>query len=213
MFTLLTTLLAVVISYDTHRYYLLNNQLPLSQLQPIDYIVRGVLENTRRLIPQNDDNIYYRVLRQVGVSARPKPRPYYFGVLIPDQTVRLIARSHKWVSVEYFDQIHGIARHGWAPKKYFQPLTATVAQPPRETLPSAGVTLSDHERKQISEGWEETNKRRIELIYKKAENNLTSEEAAELDRLQHLADERIRMVAPLPLAALESVLEKLERRT
>lgn len=215
MFSLFTTLLAVVISYDTHRHYFMKDPFApgLSHWHPIDFIVRGVLENTKRLIPQDDDNTYYRVMRHVGISARPKPRTYYLGVLIPDQTVRLVERSHKWVSVEYFDQIHGIARHGWAPKKYFQPLAAVAAQPVRETSPQTGAALGEQERKAITEDWEETNKRRIDLIYKKAENNLTSEEQVELDQLQYLADERIRMVAPLPLAALGSVLEKLERRT
>jgi hypothetical protein len=213
MLTLFTTLLPVVISHETHREYFVNGSLVAGHLNPLIYIIGGVLENTKRLIPDIDDNTYYRVMRQVGVSARPKSRTSQTGLLVPAQTVRLVDRSHKWIAVEYFDQIHGIARQGWAPKKYFQQMSAVAAQPAREAPSQITGNLSVHEQKEITDNWEETNQRRIDLIYKQADNNLTSEEEIELERLQRLTDERIRLVAPLPLSSLESVLKNLERST
>ncbi|HEU4713345.1 MAG TPA: hypothetical protein VFS76_17375 [Pyrinomonadaceae bacterium] len=214
MFTMLTTQLAIIGSYETHRHYFQRGSaVQVHHLKPLRHIVGGVLENTRRLIPQNDPNTYYRVLRQVDVSVRPKPSGYHVvGVLVPDQTVRLVERGHKWISVEYFDQLQGVARQGWAPKKYFEYVSGPAAQPAKEAVRQSS-SLSERERREINEDWEETNQRRIDLIYKEAESKLTSEEKEELDRLQRLTDERIRLVAPLPLAQLESVLEKLERRT
>jgi hypothetical protein len=215
MFTLFMTQLAVLISYEIHHRYVSSGPswALAGHSRHLSYIFREVLENTKRLIPQRDDNTYYRVLRQVGVSARPKPRTSQLGLLVPAQTVRLVERSHKWISVEYFDQLHGVARKGWAPKKYFQQFSSVAAQPARELESQSPGSLTDDERRTVTENWDQTNERRIDLIYKKAEHSLTDEEQFELDRLQRLTDERIRLVAPLPLSALESVLEKLERRT
>ncbi len=213
MFTMFMTLLAVVISYETNRQdFPTGKPLSPGHARQLGYIVGGVLENTSRLIPQTDVNTYYRVVRHVGVTAKPKPRTNQLGILAPSQTVRLIDRSHKWIEVEYFDQIHGVSRYGWAPKKYFQQLSATAAQPARIALPQSIGSLSYQDRKAITDDWEETNKRRIDLIFKKAENKLTTDEKIELDRLQQLTDERIRLAAPLPLSSLESVLKNLERR-
>jgi hypothetical protein len=216
MFTMFMTLLAVIISYETFRHNFPGGETlsPLHTRQ-LGYIVGGVLENTRRLIPQTDDNTYYRVVRHVGVTAKPKLRTNQLGILAPSQTVRLMDRNHKWIGVEYFDQIHGVSRYGWAPKKYFQQLPATATQPARVAPTETIGTLSDQDQKAITEDWEETNRRRINLIYKKAENKLTTDEKIELDRLQQLTDERIRQFAPLPLSAVESVLrdlKNLERR-
>lgn len=212
MLTLFTTLLAVIISHETHRQYFASTTPRATSHWPLIYVVGGVLENTKRLIPHIDDNTYYRVKRQVDVLARPSFRTDQTALLVPAQTVRLVERRHKWIFLEYFDQIHGIARQGWAPKKYFQQVSAAAAQPARE--PSAQITgsLSEHEQ-EITEGWAETNQRRIDLIYKQVDNELTREEEMELDRLQRLTDERIRLLAPLPLSSLESVLKNLERST
>jgi hypothetical protein len=216
MFTLFVTLLAVLISYETHQHHVLSSGSPMAMAghsTPLSYICRGVLENTKRLIPQRDDNTYYRVVRQVGVTALPKPRTNQLGLLVPAQTVRLVERSHKWISVEYFDQLHGVARQGWAPKKYFQQVASVATQPARELEPQFAGVLTNDDRRAVTEDWARTNERRIDLIYKKAEQSLTDDEQFELDRLQRLTDERIRLVAPLPLSSLESVLETLERRT
>ena len=209
MFTLFITLLAVITSYERDRCFFSSSDrsLAAAHSKQLSHIMRGVLENTSRMIPQTDDNTYYRVIRPVGVSVRPKPQPYQMtGLLVPDQTVRLVERSHRWVSVEYFDQLHGVARQGWAPKKYFEQMSAAAAQPAK-----APVSLVSDERIVIDERWEETNKRRIDLIFKKAESKLTASEQVELDRLQDLTDEHLHLVAPLPLSAIDAIMENLER--
>jgi len=212
MFNLLITVLAVVLASETRRRHFSREGF-FEHYGQLDYILRGVLENTRRLIPSSDENTYYRVLRPVGISARPNSRAYQLGILVPTQTVRLVKRNHKWISVEYLDQFHGIARQGWAPKKYFQQLSAVGAVQQKEGLLDFNRILEANERKEITDDWEQTNKRRIDLIYKQAENELTAEEHLELDRLQRLTDARIRLVAPLPISSVEAVLKNLERRT
>jgi hypothetical protein len=212
MFTLILTLLTVLMSYIIHRNHFLSNRELTDQSNQLSYLLRRMLENTERLIPQSDDNTYYRVERQVGLSARPKLGTYQ-GLLVPDQTVRLVERSHKWIFVEYFDQIHGIARSGWGPKKYFLQVPSVSAQPLRVSPKLASNKLTADEYLALTEKWEQTNKRRIELIYKKAEHNLAAEEVNELEKLQRLADARIRLFAPLPISSVESVLENFERRT
>ncbi len=64
----------------------------------------------------------------------------------------------------------------------------------------------------ITEDWEQTNTRRFQLIEKKVERNISSDEKCELTYLQQLTDARIRLLAPLPIKQLEDVREELERR-
>lgn len=64
----------------------------------------------------------------------------------------------------------------------------------------------------ITVDWEQTNERRFQLIEKKVERNISSDEKRELADLQQLTDARIRLLAPLPIKQLEEVREELERR-
>ncbi len=64
----------------------------------------------------------------------------------------------------------------------------------------------------ITVDWEQTNKRRFQLIEKKVKRNISSDEKYELAYLQHLTDTRIRLLAPLPIKQLEEVREELKRR-
>lgn len=64
----------------------------------------------------------------------------------------------------------------------------------------------------ITVDWEQTNDRRFQLIEKKVERNISSDEKRELADLQQLTDARIRLLAPLPIKQLEEVREELERR-
>ncbi len=63
----------------------------------------------------------------------------------------------------------------------------------------------------ITADWETNNARRLELIDHEYEGKLKKADAAELDRLQHLAMLRRRLVAPLPLAEQDAEIEKLKR--
>ena len=63
----------------------------------------------------------------------------------------------------------------------------------------------------ITADWENTNTRRLELIDSEYDGKLGKTEAAELDRLQHLAMLRRRLVAPYPLAVLDAEIERLKR--
>ncbi len=69
------------------------------------------------------------------------------------------------------------------------------------------ITLSDFLK--ITDIWPETNKRRDELIRKKVGKTIADVERKELDQLQHLADMRQKLMAPLPLAELERVSKTL----
>lgn len=64
----------------------------------------------------------------------------------------------------------------------------------------------------ITVDWEQTNERRFQLIEKKVERNISSDEKRELADLQQLTDARIRLLAPLPIKQLEEVRAELERR-
>lgn len=54
--------------------------------------------------------------------------------------------------------------------------------------------------------WDAINERRCALIRKNVNRTITPEESEELARLQQLADERIRELAPLPIAELEAYM-------
>ncbi|MCI0387521.1 MAG: N-6 DNA methylase [Acidobacteria bacterium] len=64
----------------------------------------------------------------------------------------------------------------------------------------------------ITADWEKTNERRAELIFKKVKKGISPEESAELNELQRLADARIRLIAPLPIAQMEAAMEGLKGR-
>ncbi len=63
----------------------------------------------------------------------------------------------------------------------------------------------------ITADWEANNQRRIELIEKEEKHRLNGTEEADLDRLQHLATLRRRLVAPYPMADLDAEIERLKR--
>lgn len=63
----------------------------------------------------------------------------------------------------------------------------------------------------ITADWETNNQRRIELIEHEEDRRLTKDEESELERLQHLATLRRRLVAPYPMAELDSEIERLKR--
>ena len=62
-----------------------------------------------------------------------------------------------------------------------------------------------HDLIAITHDWPKTNRRRDELIEKKVRRKIGSDEKVELNRLQELADLRVRLVAPLALRELEQV--------
>lgn len=63
----------------------------------------------------------------------------------------------------------------------------------------------------ITADWETNNTRRLELIDREYDDKLRKAEAAELERLQHLAMLRRRLVAPFPLAEQDAEIERLKR--
>ena len=64
----------------------------------------------------------------------------------------------------------------------------------------------------ITADWDQTNKRRAELIHKKVKKTISTEERRELDELQRLASCRRRLLAPLPIEELQAVKADLVRR-
>jgi hypothetical protein len=63
----------------------------------------------------------------------------------------------------------------------------------------------------ITADWEANNTRRLELIDREYDGKLRKNEAAELERLQHLAMLRRRLVAPFPLDEQDAEIERLKR--
>jgi len=63
----------------------------------------------------------------------------------------------------------------------------------------------------ITADWEATNQRRLELIDLEYDGKLKKADAAELDRLQHLAMLLRRLVDPYPFAEQEAEIERLKR--
>ncbi len=63
----------------------------------------------------------------------------------------------------------------------------------------------------ITADWEATNTRRLELIDLEYDGKLRKADAAELDRLQHLAMLRRRLVDPYPFVEQEAEIERLKR--
>jgi type I restriction-modification system DNA methylase subunit len=63
----------------------------------------------------------------------------------------------------------------------------------------------------ITADWEATNARRLELIDLEYDGKLKKSNAAELDRLQHLAMLRRRLVDPFPFAEQEAEIARLKR--
>lgn len=206
MITLIATVLTVLFSYELKDKSVSSvRQLrQLHQLEQVGRLVHHIVNNTERLLPVEDNSTYYFVDRQVFIGAKPNKRTFQIGQLFPEQKVRLVNRNHKWIRVEYFDQIDGSAKYGWAPKKYFLPIATT----------SSAFSFSQMaERIAITENWEQTNKRRVELIQKSIDDDISPDELIELGKLQHLADERIRLVAPLPIASLELIGAGLRQET
>lgn len=65
----------------------------------------------------------------------------------------------------------------------------------------------------ITTGWPETNRRRGELIDKKVARTITTDERAELNKLQSFASARQNLFAPLPMEQAEAALEDALKAT
>ena len=72
--------------------------------------------------------------------------------------------------------------------------------------------LASEDLLSITHDWNRTNERRACLLLKEERGRLGDRERAELARLQHLADVRIRLVAPLPLTELGRIVADLKRK-
>jgi hypothetical protein len=68
--------------------------------------------------PDEKDKTHYAVQRTVELKTKPKFNSSTIAVLYPNQQVKLVESSHKWIYVEYFDYLEGIPKYGWANKKY-----------------------------------------------------------------------------------------------
>jgi hypothetical protein len=92
-------------------------------------------------------------------------------------------------------------------KRQGVPFTQTGYFPPDYSEP-----LSLRELLAITEDWDQTNDRRMDLIDKKIARATSPAESAELANLQRLTDARVRLVAPLPFAEIEALRDQLKRR-
>jgi hypothetical protein len=165
---------------------------------------------------QPEKKTNYLVERACELKLKRTNHSVTIGKLFPRQRVRLLQMSHKWIYVEYFDGTEGLARHGWTYKKYLRRLVVGKRHSDlfKQELPvpsELSQSLAEEERLAITDNWEQTNTRRVQLINRKIENTITRDERRELERLQRLADERIRLFAPLPIELLKSALEDITR--
>jgi N-6 DNA Methylase len=69
------------------------------------------------------------------------------------------------------------------------------------------ISLADYLA--ITSDWTETNRRRETLIQKKVARTISAEQRTELDHLQSLTSSRVRLLAPLPLEALEEARRRI----
>ncbi|HEY6806388.1 MAG TPA: SH3 domain-containing protein [Pyrinomonadaceae bacterium] len=168
----------------------------------LDKLVESLVVEASRLIPQLDLGKYYLVDREASLRSKPDAKSAVLGSLSPNRKVRVVQNNHKWLYVEYFDEIQGVLEYGWSLKKYFKRVQApnqrarafiTNPQPVNSVS-----SITDDERLAITDRWEETNTRRVELIKRLIDKKISVSEQTELDYLQHLTDERIRLLAPLP---------------
>ncbi len=222
LMTLLLTLISVLIAYGSYGIAIdqstSSEETAIAQARQssqITDLLRRLVEDTQRLIPDQDQSTYYVVEREVILRLKPTSKSAPFGSLFPNQKVRGVQRSHKWIYVEYFDEIEGVPRYGWAYKKYFQHISRDNLNnvfSPRQSPDELSESLTIEERLAITDNWEQTNAKRVELIHKQIKNIITAGETRELDHLQRLADQRIRLLAPLPIDPLKTVLDNVTRR-
>ena len=222
LLTLLLTLISVLIAYGSYKVTgsqtldpERNSEAQTKQSAQITNLIRQLVINTSRLIPDEDQETYYVVEREAVLRLKPRAKSSSFGFLFPNQKVRMVQRQHKWIYVEYFDEIEGLPKYGWAYKKYFRstPLSNLnrTLSPYLRSSNKWPEPLNSEERLAITDNWEQTNARRVGLIQKKINNNITLSEERELEILQHLADKRIRLLAPLPIDRFKSILNEVTR--
>jgi recombination protein RecA len=70
-------------------------------------------------------------------------------------------------------------------------------------------SLTPEERLAIGENWQKMNAKRVDLIRRKLRHDITATEERELEHLQRLADKRIRLLSPLPIERLETLLNEV----
>jgi O-acetyl-ADP-ribose deacetylase (regulator of RNase III) len=64
----------------------------------------------------------------------------------------------------------------------------------------------------LNSSWELLNERRIDLIYKEVDGEITEQETVELERLQLLADNQIRQTSPLPFHEIQAIRKGLREK-
>lgn len=89
----------------------------LDQLQQVERELWAAIEPLR---PKVDLSTYYVVRRTVTLRTRATTRSAPIATLYPGQRAKLIRRKGKWIYIEYFDEIEGLPREGWAAKKYLE---------------------------------------------------------------------------------------------
>jgi hypothetical protein len=215
--TILSVLIALAGLGITFRQFLDSGKISEDQQQLFTRLfdlTHKVVESTERLNPLQDTSIYYVVEREVALRIKPRTKSKITALLFPNQKVRLVQPSHQWIYVEYFDEIEAVPKYGWAYKKYLKRLASDHSRDwsSRHKPLTIGLTesLPTEERVAITSSWDQTNARRVELIHKKVKKSITPDEKRELENLQRLADERIRLIAPLPIKKLESLLENIK---
>jgi hypothetical protein len=222
LLTLILTLMSVLIAYgnldltvNQSRGSEKTSATQAKQLAQLAGLIRQLVINTSRLLPERDQNTYYVVEREAVLRLKPVVRSAVLGSLFPNQKVRLAERSHKWIYVEYFDEIEGVPRYGWAYKKYFRyvssPTLSKRFRHDHSWHSKSSELLSSEEHIAITDRWEDTNARRVGLIQKKINGTISNIEEDELEYLQSLADKRIQLFAPLPIDQLKTALNEVTR--
>jgi hypothetical protein len=88
--------------------------------EKIEELETAVLVQLEKLIPANEQVVYYIVKRTVNLRAKKSTKSSIISVLYPNQHVELIKRDSKWIYVKYFDHIDGTEKMGWVYKKYLK---------------------------------------------------------------------------------------------
>jgi hypothetical protein len=156
-----------------------------TQLAPLTQAVRTYLKQARAA----DESVLS------SPAAQERLRLLHWR--IDAEVLRLYALP-RHLERQLLDLFHGAKRRGvpfeqneYLPRSFVHPLTL------RELLA-------------ITADWETTNDRREQLILKEERDKLSAAERTELADLQRLADARIDLLAPLPVAELEAIAADLK---
>lgn len=114
--------LIAVIYFNIHSASISEESAKLQQIR-FDQLLKIIEKSTANITPKDKDiETYYVAEREFDVRANPTFKSMKFGRLFPNTKVKLVARKHKWMYIEWTDYLEGVPRYGWVNKKYLKKL-------------------------------------------------------------------------------------------